>query len=84
MKTQIAVGSYFASSFSVCPSETWANESASNESRSHGKRSLLPASNPQRRTLSARMGWVSARYKNSGLPSSLKDWLASKAAVLIG
>jgi hypothetical protein len=30
------------------------------------------------------MGWVDARYKNSGLPSSLRDWLASKAAVLIG
>ena len=64
--------------------EAWANECNSNESSSHGSRSFLPAPNPQPRPISARMGWVPARYKNSGLPSSLKDWLASKAAVLIG
>jgi len=83
MKTQIAVGSYFASSFSVCPPVVWANESNSNESNSDGNRSFLPAPNPQLRPMSAPKGWVPARYKNSGLPSSLKDWLSSKAAVLI-
>jgi hypothetical protein len=84
MKTQIAVGSYVASSYSVRPTETWAPESNRNESSSHGTRSFLPTPDLQLRPASARMGWGDARCKNSGLPSSLRHWLASKAAVLIG
>jgi len=84
MKTLIAVGSYVASSHSVCSTETWAPERNRNESSRHGSRSFLPAPDLQLRPVSAGMGWVDARYKNSGLPSSLRDWLASKAAVLIG
>jgi hypothetical protein len=79
MKTQIAVGSYVASSYSECPTETWHHESNRN-----GSRSFLPTPNLQLRPMSAGTGWNSARSKNSGLPASLKNWLASKAAVLIG
>jgi len=79
MKTQIAVGSYIASSYSECPTETWHHESKHN-----GHRSFLPTPNLQLQPMSARTGWTSARSKNFGLPSSLKNWLASKAAVLIG
>jgi hypothetical protein len=74
MKTQVSVRSYFDSSFSV-----WKSESNSN-----GNLNSLPAPNLQLRPMSARKDWVPARYKNSGLPSSLEAWLASKTTVIIG
>jgi hypothetical protein len=79
MKTPVATEFYEASPFFVRPLETQPTADKGN-----GNRNSPPAPNPQLRPISALMDWVPASYKNSRLPSSLKEWLASREALMIG
>jgi hypothetical protein len=79
MKTQVAVDFYHSSSFFAHPLEAQTNEDNKN-----GNRNFPPTPNLQIRPISVPAGWVPASYKHSGLPSTLKDWLASKRALVIG
>jgi hypothetical protein len=79
MKTQVAVDFHHASSFLAYPSEAWTNESNRN-----GNWNSPPAPHLQSRPISVPSGWFPACYRDSGMPSSLKDWLVSKDALVIG
>jgi len=79
MKTQVAVDFHHASSFQACLSKARTIVSNSN-----GNRNFPPAPTLQLQPVSVPAGWGPASYKDSGLPSSLKDWLISKGALVIG
>ena len=83
MKTQLAIDFDRIFSFSAYPLEVTLKEENKND---HGNRNLSPAPNLHSRPVSLPAGWGPARYQknDSGLPSSLNDWLASKDAVMIG
>jgi hypothetical protein len=83
MKTQVAIDFERTFSFSAYPLEVPIKEESNND---HGNRNLPPAPNLRSRPVSVPAGWGPARYrkKDSRLPSSLNDWLASKHAVVIG
>jgi hypothetical protein len=79
MKTQVATDLYEASPFFAYPLET-----KPREGKGSGNRNPPPAPNLQIRPISVLADWGPASYKDSRLPSSLKEWLASKDAVAIG
>jgi hypothetical protein len=83
MKTQVAIDFYRSFSFAAYPLEVLIQEENDND---HGNRNLPPAPNRHARPVSVPAGWGPASYqkKDSRLPSSLKAWLASKAALIIG
>jgi hypothetical protein len=76
MKTQVQI-SYNISRF-ACPLETEPMEDKGN-----GNRNSPPAPNLRLRPISVLSDWGPASYKNSRLPSSLEDWLASKDALML-
>jgi hypothetical protein len=79
MKTQVVVDFYHASAGFAYPLEAQTNEDNKN-----GNRNSPPVSYLHTRPMAVLAGWIPASYKHSGLPSSLKDWLASKDALVIG
>lgn len=79
MKTQVATEFYEAPSISLYPLETKPGVDEGN-----GNRNPSPAPNLYLRPISVLTGWGPASYQDSRLPSSLKDWLASKCALAIG
>ncbi|MGB7767636.1 MAG: hypothetical protein WBN22_02130 [Verrucomicrobiia bacterium] len=79
MKTQVANRSDDAAPFFACSLEAQLDEDKNN-----GNRNFPPALNLQTRPISVPAGWGPARYPDSGLPSSLKNWLASRNARVIG
>jgi len=66
------------------PVHCW--EAQIDEDKKNGNRNFPPAPNRQARPISACVpaDWGPASYPDSGLPSSLEEWLASKDARVIG
>ena len=83
MKTQVTIDFYRTFSFSAYPLEVTLREENDHD---HGNRNHSPAPNLHSRPVSVPAGWGPARYQktDSGLPSSLTEWLSSKEAVVIG
>jgi hypothetical protein len=79
MKTPVATGFNGISPFPLC---SW--EAQQNENRKNGNRNSPPAPHRQTRPTSVLADWGPASYPDSGLPSSLEEWLASKGALVIG
>jgi hypothetical protein len=79
MRTSVAVSFYHAS-----PLNAHLLEARANECNHNGNQNFLPVPNLQSQPMFALAGRGAASYKDSGVPSSLKDWLTSKAALLIG
>jgi len=72
-------GEYDASLFFASTLDTQPKKGKSN-----GNWSPSPALNLQLRPISVPADWGPASYPDSRLPSSLKAWLASKEALIIG
>jgi hypothetical protein len=80
VKSSLAVNFYRAFSFLARPLGARVKEENNND---HGNRNILPYSHLKSRSVSVPSGWVPAGIRDSRLPSSLEDWLASKEALVI-
>lgn len=79
MRTQVAKTLYEVAPFFGSPLDSQPKDDGNN-----GNWNPPPALNLQLRPISVQSDWGPASYKDSRLPSSLKEWLDSGGALIIG